>query len=1417
MLRPTLSSVQQWGMIGNERTRNPFWVCCMPDGVEVVPAADAHARLKSGRLAPQTYSVVLTDEGGRRLYVSVLSYLDTVPPAAACRHEQLLGAQATRALCLVSRLPCLATAEQVLRRLYMAVFCLGPSAPVADLLSALLRLPSPTPSRGTGAGGGGGSGSGSGGAGIAAKGDHDPWLPYVRAVAASGWGPAHDALVRRLFLRLFATLLQGYHEHLPPSAAAGGPTAGGGRQDTPQRASSSAPPFQSEALLQRHVASHGSRPLLAQLLQTQGFYVLVDEYGSQYGSQGQEPYGWYHRACAACRCELEELDVGIVPPRAPSTSSPSAADPDASGGIPGEAAAATAAPAAAAAAAAAEAPAAAAAEMASAAAAPEAPAAAAAAAGAAGAAGAGYAPAIIVIGAPTNDEDPPWPPAPAPAAAAAPAVPTWLHYTRPSLLLRRRAAPVYRTFPALNVSDELQEPHHGGGGGSDAAASSGAHTSWHGWQWHVMGPGGRRGASSGGGAAGGRAVVAAGGSGGGGGGEGPCPSNGGGMCSAVPLRKRRSGGRVNRSLSGSIRRRRHPPPPAFSPSHEPSAWEALAPLLSLLLRPLLLRPLLAVVVATGGSLGGPHSGGHRALAEYAVEQELVRAQMGGLAQLLSWGRPQRHAQHAQAEQHAQHAQQQEQAQAEQQPSGAEGAVPPGDAGALASGALAADAPEEAEVERVRQLLGLQASVPRKGGLAGGPVDLKPDPAVGGSGAFLVGRLREEVAALGADAAAAATSSPATPAPAPGPHAPVDCHVDRTAYDVLSYAFDALVTAAVQQGDFRVLGATLELAMSIHTHTGAGQVEGLGGWWMAKPAKARCAVAVEGEPKEGSPLPRSPAAAAASRATAEPVPAPTTSGEAEGEGVIVPAEEGCAGVEAPALAPEGEASTLGDGAAATAPASVCGVKADTDTRRGRSTTNDPDALTEEDSSSSAGAPGGAAAALGAARPVGGGAAAAAATAAAAAPPLEASCSVRSSYTGGGGGGGSIGIGRPYRVQYERGLAAAAAAAAGVGRLAQGQGQRAEQQRRGGARGAGGGSGHAQGPAASAELAVGGGRPIVALAAAAGVVLAAPQEPTCHVLSCRQDGCLRPAAKLPLGPLGGGCAELLALTPDGGTAAMSISPSAPPPARTPSAAAAASAATAAGWNGSSAASSRRGSGSGAGGGAAAAAAGAAQQRPGSSSGVVAVVDVATCRTIRELRAGPSGRITALQLSPTANLLVTGCAASWARLWDVRAGSSRAAPAASMRTRQAESGAPSILTGAGDGTVGVWSVDGRCRHMLPFHGGAVAAVMPYGIAAAGVPHGVAAGGGGGVWGGGGFVSCGADGSAALWAPPQAVSYVHTHMQYSHVAAPPALVSHSHTSSLACCTAWDAARGVLLRGDERGVVRAWVPGAASPSAAPV
>lgn len=45
----------------------------------------------------------------------------TVHSVVACQHPALLGARASRAICLVSRLPCLAAMEVALKKLYTTV------------------------------------------------------------------------------------------------------------------------------------------------------------------------------------------------------------------------------------------------------------------------------------------------------------------------------------------------------------------------------------------------------------------------------------------------------------------------------------------------------------------------------------------------------------------------------------------------------------------------------------------------------------------------------------------------------------------------------------------------------------------------------------------------------------------------------------------------------------------------------------------------------------------------------------------------------------------------------------------------------------------------------------------------------------------------------------------------------------------------------------------------------------------------------------------------------------------------------------------------------------------------------------------------------------------------------------------------
>ncbi|GIM05319.1 hypothetical protein Vretimale_9784, partial [Volvox reticuliferus] len=294
------------------------------------------------------------------------------------------------------------------------------------------------------------------------------------------------------------------------------------------------------------------------------------------------------------------------------------------------------------------------------------------------------------------------------------------------------------------------------------------------------------------------------------------------------------------------------------------------------------------------------------------------------------------------------------------------------------------------------------------------------------------------------------------------------------------------------------------------------------------------------------------------------------------------------------------------------------------------------------------------------------------------------SFRSTSAGAANSGGPAG--NAYSIKYERQLAAAAAAASpcrarlpspgSLGKPShyhqqqqqqQQQQQELELQHQGqgqgrllsllgrsrlGAAAAKAEEGSRPTPTSCCSVALGSGRPIMALVAAGGVVLAAPQEPACYVLSCQQDGGLRVTAKLPLSHLDAAYADKLAISPDGGTAALSVAPlsllplmpapprpqpqplqqhrpwpvyseprqvgagAAPAPAPAPATAAAATAASDA-----------------------------------IRSRVLAVVDLRAGRIARELQLASHSRVTALVLSPTANLLASGCAASWARLWDAR----------------------------------------------------------------------------------------------------------------------------------------------------------------------
>ncbi len=101
--------------------------------------------------------------------------------------------------------------------------------------------------------------------------------------------------------------------------------------------------------------------------------------------------------------------------------------------------------------------------------------------------------------------------------------------------------------------------------------------------------------------------------------------------------------------------------------------------------------------------------------------------------------------------------------------------------------------------------------------------------VGGNGAFLVGRLREEVSGT-ADTPQAAAGAPSgeggsgpSSSGAPSGGGSGRC-LHRAAFGVLADTLDAIVCAAVRHGDWGVVEGALELGMQLYTHTGTGGME-----------------------------------------------------------------------------------------------------------------------------------------------------------------------------------------------------------------------------------------------------------------------------------------------------------------------------------------------------------------------------------------------------------------------------------------------------------------------------------------------------------------------------------------------------------------------------------------------------------------
>ncbi|GFH28252.1 predicted protein, partial [Haematococcus lacustris] len=62
------------------------------------------------------------DESGGRLFASCLLFYEELPPALALPHTAAWGLHASKALCLLSRTPCLHSLELLLHSLHRTVF-----------------------------------------------------------------------------------------------------------------------------------------------------------------------------------------------------------------------------------------------------------------------------------------------------------------------------------------------------------------------------------------------------------------------------------------------------------------------------------------------------------------------------------------------------------------------------------------------------------------------------------------------------------------------------------------------------------------------------------------------------------------------------------------------------------------------------------------------------------------------------------------------------------------------------------------------------------------------------------------------------------------------------------------------------------------------------------------------------------------------------------------------------------------------------------------------------------------------------------------------------------------------------------------------------------------------------------------------
>lgn len=115
----------------------------LPDGVRVYSRGSDPDDPES---MPRSYSVILTDTSGNKMYVAALLWRDRVDPLVGKAHGLPPRSYADKCMCIVSRLPYLSQFQQMLGDIHR--LCFQPQGcphPVWETVASLVSIPAPKP------------------------------------------------------------------------------------------------------------------------------------------------------------------------------------------------------------------------------------------------------------------------------------------------------------------------------------------------------------------------------------------------------------------------------------------------------------------------------------------------------------------------------------------------------------------------------------------------------------------------------------------------------------------------------------------------------------------------------------------------------------------------------------------------------------------------------------------------------------------------------------------------------------------------------------------------------------------------------------------------------------------------------------------------------------------------------------------------------------------------------------------------------------------------------------------------------------------------------------------------------------------------------------------------------------------------